>query len=458
VIVAGIQSIYKKACDLGRFDLVIIDEVHLVPADGDGMYQTLLADLRVINPAVRVIGLTATPYRLDSGTICGPDRLLSDICYQANVKDLIDQGYLSSLRGKNGGSPDLSGVHKRGGEYIEAELAEVMSAPEKVAHAVAEMRRHGADRQAWLVFCCGIAHAQMVAAEIAAAGIGCEVVTGETPSAERKRIIDAYKARELRCLVNVSVLTTGFDAPHVDMVVMLRPTCSPGLYAQIVGRGLRKADGKTDCLILDLAGNIEAHGPVDRIRPPKDKSSDGGGTAPQKTCPQCEEIHHAAMQSCPACGYAYPPPEMAKHGTEASDASPLSAPIKRFSAPIVRTEVAVHIKKGSTPGDGTPRTVRVTYWADMRTRFNEWICVEHKGYARTKAEKWFSQIGGDPRLLPRDAEEACEVLAEHFQYCPVSSIDLAQDGEEWPEIVKREVANAKTLAQVPGSDDDEPPF
>ena len=440
VIVAGIQSIYRRACDLGRFDLVIIDESHLLPPDGDGMYQTLLSDLRVINPSIRVIGLTATPYRLDSGTICGSGKFFSDICYSANVKDLIADGYLSQLRGKNGGSPDLSGVHKRGGEYIESELSDVMSDPERVSNAVEEMRRHGDDRNAWIVFCCGVSHARMVNDALVSSGIDSRLVTGETESSERKESIDLFKARKLRCLVNVSVLTTGFDAPHVDLVVMLRPTCSPGLYAQMVGRGLRKADGKENCIILDLAGNIEAHGPIDRIIPPGEKRGEEAGEAPSRTCPNCEEIHSAAMKVCPSCGHVYPESPSAKHGTVASESAPLSsdesARVER-EVEVSRVDVAVHHKKGSAPGDGSPRTVRLTYWADMRTRFSEWICVEHQGFARRKAEDWFAEIGGDPAYLPRNADEAKKCLIDRFEFIPIKSILVRENGGDWPEVIRR---------------------
>jgi DNA repair protein RadD len=102
ITIAGIQSVYERACDVGRVDLVIVDEAHLIPPDGEGMYRTLLADLRVINPRMRVIGLTATPFRMKSGAICGPDNILNEVCYEVGVRELIVQRYLCSLRTKSG--------------------------------------------------------------------------------------------------------------------------------------------------------------------------------------------------------------------------------------------------------------------------------------------------------------------------------------------------------------------
>jgi DNA repair protein RadD len=94
VIVSGIQSVYKRACELDRFDLILVDECHLLPPDGEGMYQTFLKDAKVVNPRVRLIGLTATPYRLKSGLLCSPDNLLNEICFEIGIKELIEQGFL----------------------------------------------------------------------------------------------------------------------------------------------------------------------------------------------------------------------------------------------------------------------------------------------------------------------------------------------------------------------------
>jgi len=102
VIVAGIQSVYNKACDLGRFDLVIVDECHLLAPDDEGMYRTFLKDMKVINPDVRLIGLTATPFRLKGGAICKPENLLNEVCYEAGLKEMIAQGYLSPLVSRAG--------------------------------------------------------------------------------------------------------------------------------------------------------------------------------------------------------------------------------------------------------------------------------------------------------------------------------------------------------------------
>jgi DNA repair protein RadD len=390
VTVAGIQSVYRRACDLGARDLVIVDEAHLIPQSGEGMYRSLLDDLRTIKPSVRIVGLTATPYRMTTGLIYGVGSMFSDLVYDAGVKTLITDGYLSPLRGKNGGDPDLAGVHRRGGEFLAEELEAAMADGEKVNHACDELARHGAQRTAWLVFCCGVRHAHMVCDALRSRGIHAETITGETPASQRDGWIADYKRGEIRCLVNVNVLTTGFDAPHVDLVAMLRPTCSPGLYYQMIGRGLRKADGKEDCLVLDLAGNINRHGPIDLLNDNIVAKSKGerGGDAPQKTCPECEEVVHAAIHICPACNYEWPV-EVARHETKASDAAPISEPPEWRT--VDRIEVCEWEKRGDSEA---PLTLCVTYVCGA-TRVRQWVCVEHTGYALKKALVWL-----DKALMP----------------------------------------------------------
>lgn len=127
VIVGGIQSIYKRAFEFGRFDLILVDEAHLIPTDGEGRYRQFLAEAVIANPDVRVIGFTATPYRCDSGVICAPGNILNEVCYEIGVRPLITQGFLSRPVPKSGEAEaivDTTGVHTRGGEFVQGELEE----------------------------------------------------------------------------------------------------------------------------------------------------------------------------------------------------------------------------------------------------------------------------------------------------------------------------------------------
>ncbi len=234
IIVAGIQSVYRKACDLGRFDLILIDECHLIPPDGEGMYQTFLADAKVINPNVRLVGLTATPYRMTTGTICAPGGLLNHVCYEAGVRELIVQGYLCPLKSKAGQrKADFDSLHLRGGEFIAGEVENLMDDDVLVGSACHEIIEHTKDRHAVLIFAAGVRHAQHVQRVITGLGHECGLVCGETLPFDRADTLDRFRHGDLKFLVNVNVLTTGFDAPNVDCVVLLRPTNSPGLYYQM---------------------------------------------------------------------------------------------------------------------------------------------------------------------------------------------------------------------------------
>jgi hypothetical protein len=235
VTIAGIQSVYKRACELGPVDLVIVDECHLIPQAGEGMYRQFLAEAKVVNPHVRVIGLTATPFRMTTGTICAPDNILNAVCYEVGVKELIVQGYLCPLRSKAGQSrADTSNLHVRGGEYIAGEVEDLMDDDALVESACAEIVEQTRERNAVLIFASGVQHGRHIARVLADRhGVECGFVCGETPPRERAELLDRFKQGDLKYLANVNVLTTGFDAPNIDCVAMLRPTMSPGLYYQM---------------------------------------------------------------------------------------------------------------------------------------------------------------------------------------------------------------------------------
>ncbi len=451
VIVAGIQSVYQKACDLGRFDVVLIDEVHLLPPDGEGMYRTFLAEARSLNPNLRVVGLTATPFRLKDGPICAPGNILTSICFEIGVKELIRDGFLSPLVSKAGRSKaDTSRLHVRGGEFVPDEVEHLMDADDLVASACAEIAEQTRERKACLIFAAGVKHAEHVAAVLAQATsteVAC--IFGHTPDAERDRTIARFKRGELRYLVNVAVLTTGFDAPQVDCVVLLRPTMSPGLFVQMVGRGFRLAPGKRDCLVLDFGGNVLRHGPVDALvikEPGK-----GTGEAPAKECPQCQAVIAAGFAVCPQCGFVFPPPERERHEREASSAGVLSGQVTTTEHAVLATSYAIHRKRGALLD--APTTLRVEYEVGFNQVHREWVCFEHVGYARSKAEAWWRARSRQP--APATTAEACR-LARAGALATTRRIIVRQvAGEEFERIVDQVIDPAPDAHQ-PGEDREEP--
>ena len=306
---AGIQSIRNKSDKIGHVDLIIVDESHTISHKDEGGYRNLINELTEINPGLRVIGLTATPWRLGHGRICDGDAIFSDLIEPVSIEELIFLTHLAPLHSKpTKFRYDVHGVKKRGGDYIESELQEAVDTPTNNRAVVDEMIARAGDRKAWLIFCAGVQHALNVRDQLISHGIAAACITGETPKGERARIINQFRAGEIRAVTNANVLTTGFDYPGIDFIAMLRPTMSPTLYVQMAGRGLRKKTHTDHCLVADFAQNIEKHGPITAVKEPTKKVGEGDGEPPLKICPECEEHVAIAAKTCHACGYEFPPP------------------------------------------------------------------------------------------------------------------------------------------------------
>lgn len=405
VIVAGIQSVYRRACELDAFNLVMVDEAHLIPPEGEGMYRQFLADAKVINPKLRIVGFTATPFRMKTGPICTPDGFLNHICIEVGVRELIRDGYLCPLITKAGQTKaDTSGLHVRGGEFMADEVENLMDQENLVRAACGEIVEQTQERKACLVFASGIRHGEHILRIMADEhGIDCGFVTGDTPTKVRDTILERFRAGDLKYLVNVNVLTTGFDAPHIDCVSLVRPTMSPGLYYQMVGRGFRLHPDKQNCLVLDFGGNVLRHGPVDQIK--VRERNKGNGNIPIKECPECHAMISAGYGRCPHCGFEFPPPERQQHDSKASEAGILSGQVNDTEYEVRDISYGVHAKRNAPPD--APKTLRVDYRLGLYHYQSEFICLEHDGYARQKAAAWWRRRSPDP--VPDTAERAVEI-------------------------------------------------
>ena len=258
VTFASIQSVFRKWDKLPMPDIIIVDEAHLIPRNSETMYGKFLAAMKLRNPLLRVIGLTATPMRPDSGRLDeGDDRIFHGISYEYGIGQAISDGFLAPLVARD---PKMhlntDGVGSRGGEFIPGELQAAVDTDALNSAAVDEAILHGRDRRGWLFFCSGVAHSEHVAALLQQRGIMAAAISAETDTAVRDQTIAAFKAGRIRALCSMNILTTGFNAPHVDLIAMLRPTKSVSLYIQMAGRGTRPSPGKTNCLVLDFAGNV----------------------------------------------------------------------------------------------------------------------------------------------------------------------------------------------------------
>ncbi|MBW9431064.1 DEAD/DEAH box helicase [Atlantibacter hermannii] len=296
VVFGSVQSVARNPDDFqGEFSLLIVDECHRISDDDDSQYQQILRHLRQSNPRLCLLGLTATPFRLGKGWIYqfhyhgmvrgDENALFRDCIYELPLRYMIKHGYLTPPERLD--MPvvqyDFSRLQPQAnGIFSEAELNLELKKQRRITpHIISQIVDFAATRMGVMIFAATVEHAREITGLLPDGEAA--LITGETPGPERDRLINDFKARRFRYLVNVSVLTTGFDAPHVDVIAILRPTESVSLYQQIVGRGLRLYEGKTDCLILDYAGN-----PHDLFTPEVGAAKKGADNVPvQVFCPSC---------------------------------------------------------------------------------------------------------------------------------------------------------------------------
>lgn len=455
VIVATIGSIYKIAPLLGNIKMVIVDECHLTNPDGAGMYRQLLDDLEKLCQ-FRVVGLTATPFRGNGVWLTdGKDPLFCGIAHEVKIKTLLDGGFLAPMARPVDIQTriDTDGITISGatGDYKMNELADRVK--RYLPAAADEACQLAADRRKWLAFLPTVVNAEEFADLLLARDIMAFVVCGETPKKERQTLIEQFRAGEIRCLVTVLALATGFDVPDVDCLIWCRPTISPVLYVQGVGRGMRPAEGKADCLWLDFSDTTERMGPVDTIRGRKRprKSDDRG--APYALCDACgAQVRPASALFCPECG-ARLREEDAKEARSVSNAAIMSHQLKTkiVTYPVTKVTYARHRKEGSRD------SLRVEYWSGLRVVAKEWVCFEHSGFARAKAENWWQRRCPYSYAMPSTVEDALDYhLQNNFEDQdsklkePIA-ITVNETGQ-WPEIISYQWRDNHESNGIRGSD------
>ncbi|MGM0520498.1 MAG: DEAD/DEAH box helicase [Pseudomonadota bacterium] len=296
VVFGSVQSVVRNLASFedAGFTLLVIDECHRVSLDDNASYRQVIDHLCAQNPTLKILGLTATPFRLGQGFIYhrhhhgmvrgSDDCFFRDCVFEQPLRLMVKQGYLArpERRDMAVAHYDFSalapGSH---GVFREEDLNRVVAGNRATPQIIADIIEHAREREGVMIFAATVAHAEEIMGYLP--GEQAALITGGTASETRTRLIEAFKARELKYLVNVAVLTTGFDAPHVDLIAILRPTESVSLYQQIVGRGLRLSPGKEDCLVLDYAGN-----PWDLYAPEVGEPKPDSDSEPvQVECPDC---------------------------------------------------------------------------------------------------------------------------------------------------------------------------
>ncbi|WP_322001249.1 DEAD/DEAH box helicase [Marinobacter alexandrii] len=299
VTFASVQSVSANLDQFrDEYSLIIIDECHRVSGEETSQYQRIIELLRQQNDSLKVLGLTATPYRLAMGWIyrfhyrgfvrSDEDKPFQHCIFELPLSYMINRGFLTKPELVNAAVAqyDFSALAQdRFGEYAEKDVNQLLSKHQRVTRAIIEQVMDlAAQRKGVMIFAATVDHAREITGYLPEHHTA--LITGATDLNERGLLIQRFKQRQLKYLVNVSVLTTGFDAPHVDFIAILRPTQSVSLYQQIVGRGLRLDEGKQDCLVIDYAGNsVNLHHPEVGERKPN---------------PDSEPV----QVFCPGCGFA----------------------------------------------------------------------------------------------------------------------------------------------------------
>ncbi len=435
IIFAGIASVARRAAEFGRVDLVFVDECHLISPSDETMYNTFFAALRATNPLVKIVGFTATAWRLGVGKIEGAG-LFTHTCFDIThlnaFNRLIDEGYLLPLVPKSPKSIlDVEGVHMRGGEFIAGELQAAVDKQEVTFAALTEMIQHGQNRHSWLLFCSGVEHAIHTAEMLTYMGVECGAVHSKMSDGDRDKVIRAYRHGDLKAVANNNVLTTGFDHPALDYIGMLRPTASPVLWVQMLGRGTRPmyAPGfdltnmhdrlraiansqKQNCLVMDFANNTKRLGPINDPVIPR-KKGEKGGEAPVKLCPCCDTWNHASARVCFNCGTQFVQAVKIVHQASTE------ALIKSSDNPIIEVFSVDHVTYESYQRHPKPAMMKVTYYCGLR-RFNDWVCFDHEGFPKRKAAEWWRARSREP--VPQSTHEAL---------CNTGQVKVATDLRIW---------------------------
>lgn len=418
IIIGGIQSMVKVAHAFGWRDIFFIDEAHLLSPNDASMYQIFIGILKEINPNLKVVGLTASPYRMGQGMLTDAG-LFTDIAIDLTGLEpfnrFIEEGFLAPLVARpTNVKLDTTGIHINNGDYVQGELERAMddqhvlepALKEAVGWFKQEKRRCG------LVFLNSNKHVDEANALLNAMGISCVPVHNGIKGNERDKNIAAWVNGEVEFATSQNMLTTGVDCPQLDLIVDLAATVSTGRHVQKYGRGTRMFDWfklssgdqarmanlygytKVNCRCLDFVGNVPRLGPINDPVIPRRKG-DKGGVAPIKICETeklvegvgCGGYNHASARYCDECGGQFKiVPKV--YGQAGTDEIIRSAQVPDSDAPQIETFDVSSAHYSRQEVKGGKAMLKATYICGLRS-FSELKGFEHGGYAGKVARDWW---------------------------------------------------------------------
>lgn len=422
----GIQSVQRTPEVLGKIHILIVDEAHMISPNAESGYQKVIAHLRKLNPKLRVIGLTATPFRRKGGYLVGAGiftKMAYDITGVNAYNFIQDQGFLIPMLSKPVSFEyDMSQVKIAGGDYDPKQKNEAVNKDEMTEQAIRECLQVLTDRQHIMVFCSGIEHVENTKNMLLMFGENAVAVHSDMDDTQRDANIDAFatgSGNGARWIVNDGVLTTGFDSPWVDAIVLLNPTTSPVLHVQILGRGTRpyfythdgtslagvfdlntkegrlaaiEVSPKHNCRVMDFAGNLKRMGPINDPNVPKPRKGKKTGDMPIKICPTCGAYNHTAARFC--CNEAEGCEHEFEFTTKLENTADATSAVVKRNAPECYWFVVDSVDYEPYTKPFQPATMRVKYYCGIR-RFTELVSLDGQGWMRKRAKTWWTDRLGD---------------------------------------------------------------
>ncbi len=421
VTVAGIQSIYNKPELFTGFNYVIIDEAHTVPMNSDSMYRTFLDN---IGKHTR-IGLTATPYRLGQGYIVGNDHMFTkiviDYTFGAKYTKLVSEGFLCPLVINNTKAKmDTEKIKMKGGDFDLKQMSNAFDRESLTDDILDELIIKAKDRKKWLIFAIDIKHADHICEGLISRSVSALSVHSDM-QIEKDLVMKKHRNGQIRCVVSVGMLTTGYDDQSIDLIGLLRPTQSPNLHVQMPGRGQRVHESKESCLVLDYAGNTERLGPINKVRPHKKRKKGESGEPIIKTCPDCDTMVSPMTKICPECGHEFKFRSNLQLESSSDDIIYVSS--KWYN--ITETYYGFHSKENMPVG------IKATYVCGLRN-FYDWILPNHRGYAGHLGIQKLKNLGHEYK----DLDSALAYLNQHSR---IPSKVLIDNSGKYPNVIDIEL-------------------
>lgn len=423
VTIASIQSIANAPIVGGSNMIVLVDECHAISnnTDDESQYWEFLK--RIGNP--RIIGYTATAFRTKGGKLSWGDEIIS-----VPIKPLFDAGYLSPPINKVSNTPDLSQVTVVMGEYSQGELEDIYLNPDLLAASVIKLHEYSKSRNSVLIFTQSVKHGKILCDTMRLNSMDGIFVDGETDKQELSGIIERFNARQLKYLLSCSMLTEGYDLPPCDMIAVFKSTKSRTRWEQMVYRGTRLYEGKTNFLLLDCGGNLLEHGGLGAPYHVKSKKEEKPNTG--KICPECESLVAPLTRVCPDCAYAFPEPAAPKINHNVNPDTKTSA-IYEPKIEELRVTGVRYKEHKSKKGNATLMVEYLCPYAKYGA-VRVYLSPHHKSdFARGKAAQFFAKHGN--KLGSPIESYSMDDLIYHAASLKKPASISVDYGEEFPRVV-----------------------